>query len=647
MVFDGDCGFCRRWIARWKLATGDAVDYIPFQDESVAVQFPEIPPTDFAEAVHLILPDGSVGRGAEAVFRSLAAGGRHTWLFGLYRRLPAFADVSELFYEEVALHRTTLSKLDRIYAGPGDEPPSYARVRFVFLRGLALIYLIAFASLWMQMDGLIGSHGIVPVEGVMEELKKEAAQTHIGLDRFHLVPTLAWWSASDFALHWQCGLGIGCALAFLVGLAPPLMLFLLWALYLSFCSVCSPFLNFQWDLLLLETGFLAIFFAPLQWWERPSRQARPPALVLWLLRWLMFRLMFESGWVKLISGDTSWWNLTALRVHYETQPLPTWIGWYAHQLPPRVQAASVFFMFLIELVVPAFIFSGRRLRLAAAGIFAGFQVLILLTGNYTFFNALALLLCLPLLDDRVLPIFWRKTLPPPAPLATELRPWRWPWPVTLGLTLIAVPLTTIPFLFEARARQTWPAPVGWLYEWAQPWRTFNGYGLFAVMTQTRPEIIVQGSDDGQAWRDYEFKYKPGDVRRAPGFVAPHQPRLDWQMWFLALQGLRDNLWFLPFEHGLLENSPSILSLMGSNPFPEKPPKYVRAMMYEYHFTDRATRQATGAWWRRELKGVFVPKISLENFQRVSSRSQESKRISKRLEHDQEESKIFETLLDAT
>jgi lipase maturation factor 1 len=621
LVFDGDCQFCRRWINRWKNATGDAVDYLPFQDPAVASRFPEIPRDDFAEAVHLILPDGSVSRGAEAVFRSLAEGGRQRWLLALYRKIPAFADLSELLYEEVALHRTALSKLDRIYAGPGLEPPSYIWARFVFLRGLALVYLIAFGSYWVQLDGLFGSHGIVPIQATMAALQAQMAQAHLGLQRFFLVPTFAWWGASDAALHWQCGLGLGCALALLAGIAPALMLFLLWALYLSLCSVSGPFLNFQWDTLLLETGFLAIFFAPLQLWERPSRQTRPPALVLWLLRWLLFRLMFESGCVKLMSGDVAWWNLIALRVHYETQPLPTWLGWYAHQWPPSVQSFCVLVMFGIELVVPAFIFSGRRLRLAAAGIFAAFQVLILLTGNYTFFNWLGILLCVPLLDDKALLVFRRKSVPESHPVPRRAA--RWPWPVTLCLTVFIVPLTLIPFLRTAGVNQNWPAPVGWLFGWTQPWRTFNGYGLFAVMSPTRPEIIVQGSDDGRNWRDYEFKYKPGDMRRAPAFVAPYQPRLDWQMWFAALQGPRPNLWFFHFEHCLLENSPAVLALLGPNPFPKAPPKYVRALLYEYHFTDRATRRATGAWWRRELKGLYVSPLSLEDFRHAQGLAAES------------------------
>jgi hypothetical protein len=397
----------------------------------------------------------------------------------------------------------------------------------------------------------------------------------------------------------------------LAGVAPALMLALLWALYLSFCTIASPFFNFQWDSLLLETGFLAIFYAPLQWLERPSRQAPPPALVVWLLRWELFRLMFESGCVKLMSGDPSWWNLTALRVHYETQPLPTWIGWHAHQLPAGAQAVSQFLMLAIELAAPALIFCGRRPRLLAAGAFAALQVAILLTGNYTFFNWLAILLCVPLLDDRVLKMFRRKSGEAPAP--ATVRPARWPWAVTLGLSVVVVTVTLIQVLAAARSNQRWPAPVLALYGWLEPFRSLNSYGLFAVMTQTRPEIVIEGSDDGRNWQAYEFKHKPGDLKRRPGFVAPYQPRLDWQMWFAALGSPRGNPWFLSLELRLLQNAPPVLALLGRNPFPAAPPKYIRAQLYEYHFTDIPTRRATGQWWRRELKRAYVPPLSLEDF----------------------------------
>lgn len=608
LVFDGECHFCRRWIARWQRATGDAVSYLPFQDESVAARFPEIPRENFERAVILILPDGSLCSGAEAVFRSLSEAGRERWLYHLYQKFPGVAEMAELFYEEVATHRSFLSKLDRVYSGPGDTPLEYIRVRFLFLRGLALIYLIAFVSLYGQLDGLIGTHGIQPAAAMMQQLKEQAAADHIGLNRYHLLPTLAWWSASDSALHWQCGAGIGLSVLLLFGIAPAPVLFLLWCLYLSLATIGSPFLNFQWDQLLLETGLLAIFFAPLQWMERPSRQGRPSALVLWLLRWLTFRLMLESGCVKLLSGDVSWWHLTALRVHFETQPLPTWIAWYASQLPAGFLVFCTFMVLFAELAVPVMIFAGRRARITAAVIFICLQVVIMLTGNYTFFNWLTIVLCLPLLDDDILKFPRRPSTIVEMPPAK--RPARWPRYVVVPVAIITVMVTLMELLGTMGIPEKWSKPYLELFAWLQPFRSFNGYGLFAVMTKTRPEIIVEGSNDGEVWKPYEFKYKPGDLKARPQFVAPFQPRLDWQMWFAALGSPRQNPWFFNFEIRLLQNTPQILALLKNNPFPMEPPKYVRAQLYEYHFTDTATRRATGNWWRREYLGVYLPPVSL-------------------------------------
>jgi predicted DCC family thiol-disulfide oxidoreductase YuxK/uncharacterized membrane protein YphA (DoxX/SURF4 family) len=612
ILFDGDCQFCRRWTARWKNSTGDAVDFLPFQNEEIGYRFPEIPRSELESAVHLILPDGQVFRGAHAVFQALAAGNAHRWMLFLYRKFPPFADLTEMIYYEVSAHRMFLSHLDGIYSGFGAAPSAYIGVRFLFLRGLALIYLIAFISLAVQIQGLIGSHGIVPAQVVMGAIQQELTHYHIGIGKFHAVPTFAWWSASDRALDWQCGLGIGCSIALLFGIAPAPMLFLLWALYLSLCSISGPFLDFQWDFLLLETGFLAIFFAPLQLFERPSRQRPPPALILWLLRWLLFRLMFESGCVKLLSGDLSWWNLTALKFHFETQPLPTWIGWYAHQLPARIQAISQFMTLAIELVVPAFIFCGRRFRLFAAWVLALFQVVILLTGNYTFFNWLTILLCVTLLDDGVVKIFRA-----PASVSVKSRPPALPWFVSICLAVMIGTVTFIQLLATMHEKQTLSPRVLAVYEWLEPFRSFNSYGLFRVMTRIRPEIIVEGSDDGVTWLPYQFKYKPGDLNHKPAFVAPYQPRLDWQMWFAALSDWRHNPWFLRFEIRLLENSPPVLGLLAHNPFPKAPPKYVRAMLYDYRFTDIATRRKTGDWWRRELIGPYVPAQSLEDFRQAN------------------------------
>jgi hypothetical protein len=351
-------------------------------------------------------------------------------------------------------------------------------VRWVFLRSLGVIYLIAFVSLWAQIMGLIGRNGILPAESAMAAMRRGADAQHFGLERYHLVPTLCWFKATDGFLKFQCAAGTALAVLLIVGIAPAPCLFLLWLIYLSLATVCQDFLGFQWDILLLETGFLAIFLAPLQLWPGLSRAAPPSRLVLWLLRWLLFKLMFESGCVKLLSGDPAWRSLTALRFHYETQPLPTWIGWYAHQLPAWAQAASAVVMFGIELFVPFLIFAPRRLRQWACLTLVFFQMLIFLTGNYCFFNLLTIALCLLLLDDAALRAFLperlreallvpsagpegiastggqlssraqtsaengaREDARPPLPVAPgqpqpkaqplSLKPWRWPIQITL------------------------------------------------------------------------------------------------------------------------------------------------------------------------------------------------------------------------
>lgn len=612
MIFDGDCGFCRRWIARWQGLTGEAVDYIPFQDASVAARFPEIPREEFEQAVQLVLPNGAVYAGASAVLHALAAARRERWLLWLYLRLPVFTFFADLLYAEVAAHREFLSRVDRALHGGRPGWPRSFLIRWLFLRGLALVYLAAFVSLATQVHGLLGHQGISPADRLVAAVKHSFADQRLSLfSQARLFPTLARFGAGDRALDWMCGAGIALSIALFCGLAPAPVLFLLWLVYLSLCSIGSPFLDFQWDMLLLETGFLAIFLAPLQLFERPSRQAPPSVIVLWLLRWLLFRLMLESGCVKLLSGDPLWWNLTALGVHFQTQPLPTWIAWYAQHLPPGVLRAATAAMFVIELGGPALIFAGRRFRLVAAALFFLLQLIILLTGNYTFFNVLAILLCLPLLDDEALFFLARRF---PAPAAPSVRR-RWPTFVTVPLFLWTVLVTSIPLL-GSMGSPPWSRFVTGLYLAAEPFRSFNGYGLFAVMTPVRPEIIVEGSNDGAAWLPYEFKYKPGDVNRRPAFVAPFQPRLDWQMWFAALGRAQDprNQWFLEFEFRLLQNSKPVVDLLAKDPFAPKAPKYIRAQLYEYQFTSEAQRKATGAWWSRKYLGAYAPALSLQNFE---------------------------------
>ncbi|MDE3067963.1 MAG: lipase maturation factor family protein [Verrucomicrobiota bacterium] len=614
MVFDGDCNFCSLWIRRWRQTTGDAVDYRPAQDPGIAAQFPEIPPERFDTAVQLIESDGAVYSGAEAVFRALAKNPKGQGLLRFYEQSPVFAKITEGAYELVAGHRTGFSRLTRWCWGRRVERPDYALTRWIFLRALGVIYLLAFVSLWTQISGLIGHDGILPADQFLSEAGRQLDARGLGPARFYFLPTLSWLDSSDAFLHVQCAAGTVLAGVLILGIAPAPVLGLLWLLYLSLVTVGRDFLGFQWDNLLLEAGFLAIFFAPLQFLPRPSRAAPPSRLVLWLLRLLLFKLMFSSGCVKLLSGDPNWRNLGALTFHYQTQPLPTWIGWYAEQLPLWFQKLSCAAMFAIELGVPWLMFAPRRIRFLGAAAIAFLQTLILLTGNYTFFNWLTLALCLLLLDDfalqKILPAKLRELFSSSLqPSAFGLSP-RWPRAVTLPLAVIMISVSLFQIIALFGAPSGLLLPVASVDGWLAPFRTINSYGLFAVMTTERREIIVEGSDEGTRWRPYEFKYKPGDVDRRPGFVAPFQPRLDWQMWFAALGDYRQNPWFVNFCVRLLQGSPDVLALLARNPFPNHPPRYIRAEFYDYRFTNFAERRATGAWWKRKFIGEYLPPISL-------------------------------------
>jgi hypothetical protein len=298
-----------------------------------------------------------------------------------------------------------------------------------------------------------------------------------------------------------------------------------------------------------------------------------------------------------------------------------------------VQQISALLLLGVELGLPFLIFAPRRLRQIPCIGFIVLQCLILLTGNYCFFNLLTILLCLVLLDDAALvtliPSRWQRFLQPGLKASAVLRsasdssgavpslagpipapPRRtWPIQVIFPLACIAILLPLMQFAALFRARIPWPGPMAAAYRWVSPFRSFNSYGLFAVMTTRRPEIIIQGSADGVTWLDYEFKCKPGDLKRRPRFVEPHQPRLDWQMWFAALSDYQHNLWFVEFCAQLLNGSPEVVGLVQHNPFPKAPPRYLRAVVYDYHFTDWSTRKRTGAWWRRERQGDYLPVIS--------------------------------------
>ncbi len=603
LVFDGDCGFCRHWIERWRRATGDKVEYAPYQQ--VAAWFPEIPEERFRASVQLIDPDGRVTQGAEAVFRSLAHARGGGIFLAAYRFVPGVKPVTELAYRIVARNRRLFSMLTRWVWGPSPDPPSYFLARWLFLKGLALVYLLAFLSLWPQIGGLVGPGGILPAERYLE-----AARTQLGTDAYRVLPTLAWLHPGGETPEILCLAGAVLALLLLAGVAAPVMLAGLWALYLSITVIGQDFLSFQWDALLLEAGFLALFVAPMQLRRGLGLASPPPATGLLMLRLLLFKLMFMSGMVKLLSGDPSWRDLTALSHHYQTQPLPNPLSWYVHHLPLGAHQASTAGMFLVELALPFLIFLPRRLRVLPATGFLLLQVGIAATGNYGFFNLLSTILVIPLLDDAML----ARLLP--ARLGWKLpsaRSWvGLPRRLVTGAVCAGVLVTGLAVM---GARLGWPdplpSPARSLLSWTGPWRTLNGYGLFAVMTVRRPEIQIEGSRDGITWKPYRFRWKAGSLDEAPPVVAPHMPRLDWQMWFAALGSPRTSTWFARLLEQLLRGSPEVTGLLADNPFPTDPPRQIRATLYEYRFTSPEEARASGGnWWKREEKGIYAGPASL-------------------------------------
>src|SRR6266436_3656858 len=594
MIWDGECHFCKMWIERWREITAGKVDYATYQQ--AASQFPEIPLDQFKRAMAFIEPDGKTSFAAEAVYRSLQYRSSRKWLEWSYDHVPGFAEISETAYKFIARHRSLGSSVTWLMWGKDVRPPTYFWARRWFLRALGVIYLIAFVSLWVQVDGLIGSDGVSPVKQFLL-----AVHAQLGKDAYAILPTLCWFSTSNAFLHFLCGGGAVLSVLLIFGIAPALSLVALFAFYLSLAIAGQIFLSFQWDILLLETGFLSIFLAPWRLWPRelllwpgstiPATAPPVSRVGLFLLKFLLFKLMLMSGVVKLTSGDDCWWNLTALDYHYWSQPLPTVFGWWADKSPEWFKHFSVAFCLVVEIIVPFFIWAPRRPRLIAAGLIIFLQIAIGVTGNYCFFNLLTIALCLLLIDDAVCRGKDVRGSAFRAQPSTLLR-------AGSGRVLssrlstygaIAVIIVTLPInawlIFTAfKPDASWPRPLAAVYGRLEAFRIANGYGLFRVMTKDRGEIVIEGSADGIDWLPYEFKWKPGDVKRAPGWCAPHQPRLDWQMWFAALGTPQQNPWFSGLVIRLLQGSRDVSRLLAHNPFPDQPPHYIRASFYRYRFT---------------------------------------------------------------
>jgi len=470
-----------------------------------------------------------------------------------------------------------------------EPPPGRGRVRDVFLRLLGVIFLAAFLSLLVQVRLLFGRDGLLPAAAYLDAVRAHGILA---------VPTLFWLDASDRAL---VGLGIaGAVLSFglILNVAPRWCLLALWALYLSFVSVGQDFLSFQWDNLLLEAAFFTLFVTP--GGLRPTRAPPPHPIGVFLMLWLVFRMNFESGAAKLLTGDPTWRDLSAMETYYETAPLPTWVGWYAHQLPAWAQRLSAAYTLLVELVLTPLVWGPRRVRRVVFVAMAAMQATILLTANYGFFNYLSVALALFILDDRDLDCLAARLGRPLRPSPPRV-PSRVRTVLLAAVAAILVPLSVIPFLPFLGVRAVGPA-----HRAIDTVRTLNAYHLFARMTLVRKEVVIEGSADGETWEPYEFRFKPGDPMRPPPFAAPHQPRVDFQLWFLLLGGPPRAVYFHRLLERLLTAPAVVAPLFVRDPFPETPPGLLRVAFYRYRFTDVATRRATGAWWSRELLGYSRP-----------------------------------------
>jgi hypothetical protein len=498
--------------------------------------------------------------------------------------------------------------------------------RWLFLRALGLIYFSAFFSLIFQVRGLIGPAGILPAGNYLHAV----AQSLTPWVRVWYAPSVLWWSSGPVMLSTLCWVGLAASLLLMLNLWPRGMLVICFVCFLSFVSAAQDFSGYQSDGMLLEAGAIALFFAPkglrprFGWAHPPSRAS------LFLLQWEWFRIYFESGVVKILSGDPEWRHFTAMDEYYQNGPLPTWIGWYVQHLPHWFHASTVYATLALELGLVWMLFLPRRWRIVCFFIVTPWQIGVILTANYTFLNYLVLALGVLLLDDRfvlqLLPANLKErvagttseeaSLPGAQVEGASIEGWRENLSATWSALKLAVCSGILIWIFYATT-----AGLIWMFVRAplpaspvtaiEPFRIANQYGLFAVMTRGRYEIEFQGSQDGQSWVAYPFRYKPQDLNRPPGIYAPYQPRFDWNLWFASLGSWREYPIVPNTEVRLLSNNKDVLTLFVGNPFPQEPPRQIRAVLWQYWFTSMAEKRATGMWWRRQLLGLYAPTLQRE------------------------------------
>lgn len=477
------------------------------------------------------------------------------------------------------------------------DAPGFLLARWAIQRGLGLVYLVAFLVAANQFRPLAGARGLLPMGPFLDRVPFRAA------------PSLFQWTGGltpkglDRAIGAAAWTGVGLAVAAVSGLSDafgaPLSIAVwtaLWALYLSFVNAGQLFYGYGWETLLLEAGFLAIFLGP--------SDLAPTWVTIWLVRWLLFRVMFGAGLIKL-RGDRCWRELTCLDYHYETQPIPNFLSWYLHRSPKLVHRAGVAFTHFVQLVVPWGVLVPGPVGWAAGLLTIGFQATLIVSGNLSWLNYLTLLLAFACFDDRawsfVLPdgateLLGLPAAPGPRPLAFDL--------ATAGVAILVLALSVRPVRNMISSRQLMNASF-------EPLHLVNTYGAFGSVTRRRYEVVIEGEAEDGSWREYELKAKPGDPARRPPWIAPYHLRLDWQIWFSAMRPHAQERWFARLAERLLESDPATLALLAGNPFPDAPPRRVRARRFLYRFTTPAERRETGRWWNREEVGIYLPPMGRE------------------------------------
>jgi len=510
--------------------------------------------------------------------------------------------------------------------------------RWIFLRALGIIFFSAFYSLVFQAKGLIGPNGILPANVYINAV---GHSVH-GLAKFWFVPSVFWASSTDHALVAACWIGMVAAILLFLNFWPRAMTAICFICFLSFIATLQDFSSYQSDGMLLEAGFLCLFFAPAGWRPRWGELSPPSRACLWLLLWEWFRIYFESGMAKILGGDPEWRHLTAMYEYYQNGPLPTWIGWYVQHAPHWFHWLTALATLLMELGIVLMLFLPRRSRLICFFIVTPWEIGVILTANYAFLNYLVLALGFLLLDDqflvRIVPRNWfPKYHVMVAMRAEDTReadagivesPPRAETNISRVMHPLRMAVAGICFawIFYATTMQLiwmwapeFPSPeskvqkvVQWPIEKIEPFRIANQFGLFGSMTRGRYEIEFQGSNDaGKTWTAYPFRYKPQALNEAPRIYAPYQPRFDWNLWFASLRSWRQYQFVVGTEEALLDNSPEVLSLFAHNPFPNGPPQEVRVVIWQYWFTSLDVKRQTGDWWTRNLLGLYAPTLIRE------------------------------------